>query len=1048
MKLVRQTKLALKEGNSDKVYEVDLCESGDKFLVNFRYGRRGAELKEGTKTPSAVSREEADKIFQKLVDEKTRKGYHETVSGGAEAVEKPKKEVDLTYDAAERNAKIVEKLSAPNAKSHPQIDRVIWRAGELQIKEAAPHIEKFIGTAKELRDYCCAWALGQCGDENSLPALEQLSAHQSEAVRRIAFEARLKLAPNPQNLIDEKINSLPDEAKKILTDFKDSEKGNEELAKFLQNTLRNHKTGALTLLQEIYSVAPPKFRSAVCEILRTIPVKAKLFKPLRHIFKIAEFRRDAEVYGILAKRFETENAKVHSPSWGDNIYLYDENGRWKNFNYKNELRNPDASIAFTNKTKNYLMRRSWRTLRRLGEIGDENYVRLAVGVLLNYTDADAVAPSKNTLYDYYHTGSYDWRNPKITEIHYDVFAPYPLLNHILYENSLRYELKPGTTLFRMREGHQAGESAPEVREEAFPKLWEQQPVGLLHLISESRCRPVHEFASKALRDCPEFLESLDLDAIKMMLSRPYEATARLGFDLAKKFYDPQNPNTDLILMIAFSKNAEARRQGFRWIEENRNLFAKDASMLLKILANEEKEVREFGKKLVAETSYSETEAQNLAAVLIAEIVSFTESKAEIATDFGQAIFAGFAEHLKKINLNVALDLLRHPLVGVQFLGAKILSNHETPAEDLPNDLISSLIASPHAEIRTVGVEIFGKLSDENLLRREDVIMEFLAHELVDVHAATRPIVKRLAEKSRQFAENITNDILIKLIESESSEGFHARMFEALKDIPNWQKYAGYEAARLLTKGSTTIAQDAGGMILRENADEFAKEVSVEDLLDFTNNEVVSVRKISWEFAEKNVESLKEEVSELIRALDTKFDDSRDFWHGFFRDRLTEKELTPDVLVAISDSVKPATQKLGRDLLLKYFKAENGTNYLLKLSEHPAPNMQLFATNYLENHAADSPEKLAKLAPYFIRVLSLVNRARTAKDRSLNFLETEGLKSPESAKIVADIFARQSATTAIGDRARMIKTMVKIRQKYPSVEMPINIKSAEVRVNAV
>ncbi|MEB0160922.1 hypothetical protein, partial [Pseudomonas sp. AH2 (2023)] len=92
--------------------------------------------------------------------------------------------------------------------------------------------------------------------------------------------------------------------------------------------------------------------------------------------------------------------------------------------------------------------------------------------------------------------------------------------------------------------------------------------------------------------------------------------------------------------------AEARRQGFRWIEENRNLFAKDASMLLKILANEEKEVREFGKKLVAETSYSETEAQNLAAVLIAEIVSFTESKAEIATDFGQAIFAGFAEHLK------------------------------------------------------------------------------------------------------------------------------------------------------------------------------------------------------------------------------------------------------------------------------------------------------------------------------------------------------------------------------------------------------------------
>lgn len=1048
MKLVRQTKLQFREGNSDKVYEVDLCESGDKFLVNFRYGRRGAELKEGTKTPSAVSLEEADKIFQKLIDEKTRKGYHETSASGAEIVRKPKTNIDLTYNADERDTKIIEKLSAANAKSHPRIDRVIWRAGELQIKGIAPLIENFIGTGQELRDYCCAWALGHCGDENSLPALEKLLTHESDAVKRIAFEACLKISPNRQQLIDEKINSLPADAKKILVDFKDSESGNEELAQFLQKAVQNHKAGAFTILEDFYSIAPANFKPAIVETIRAVSVKTKFFKTLRHIFKIAEFRRDAAVYGILARRFETESAKVNAPRWSEQIYFYDENGKWQRLNYKQELKKPDSSIAFTNRTKNYLMRRSWRTLRRLGEIADKNYVRLAVGVLLNYSDLDAVAPSKNTLYDYRHTGVYDWRNPKITEIHYDKFSPYLLLNHILYANSPRYELKAGTNVFRMREGHIAGERPPGVREEAFPKLWEAQPVGLIHLISESNCEPVQEFAVKALRDCPQFLETLDLDAVKMMLSRPYEATARLGFELAKKFYDAKNPNADLILTLAFSSDEEARQQGFRWIEENRNLFAKDAAMLLKILANDSPEVREFGRKFVAETVYSEKEAQNLAAVLIAEIVSFGESKAEIAKDFGQAIFEGFAEHLKKINLNVALDLLRHPLIGVQMLGAKILSNHETPAEDLPNDLISSLIASPHSEIRAVGVEIFGKLPDENLLRRENVIMEFLAHELVDIHEATRPIVKRLAEKYPQFAENLTNDILIKLIENEPAEGFHQRMFEILNDIPNWQKYAGYEAARLLTKSATTVAQDAGGMILQSNADEFSNDVTVEDLIDFTNNEVVSVRKISWNFATRNAENLKEETSELIRVLDTKFDDSRDFWHEFFREKLTEKELTPDVLVAIADSVKPATQKLGRDLLLKYFKEENGTEYLLKLSEHPAPNMQLFATSYLENHAADAPEKLEKLAPYFIRVFSLVNRARTAKERSFNFLEIEALKSQEAAKIVSGIFARQSATAAIGDRARMIKAMVKIRRKYPFIQMPINIKSAEVRENAV
>jgi predicted DNA-binding WGR domain protein len=75
MNLIRQTQLHFREGNSDKDDEVDLCETDEKFVVNFRYGRRGAGLKEGTKTVAPVSREQAETIFQKLVDEKTKKGW-------------------------------------------------------------------------------------------------------------------------------------------------------------------------------------------------------------------------------------------------------------------------------------------------------------------------------------------------------------------------------------------------------------------------------------------------------------------------------------------------------------------------------------------------------------------------------------------------------------------------------------------------------------------------------------------------------------------------------------------------------------------------------------------------------------------------------------------------------------------------------------------------------------------------------------------------------------------------------------------------------------
>ena len=46
----------MKEGSSDKLYEVDLVdlERADidaRYLVNFRYGRRGTSLRDGTKTP-------------------------------------------------------------------------------------------------------------------------------------------------------------------------------------------------------------------------------------------------------------------------------------------------------------------------------------------------------------------------------------------------------------------------------------------------------------------------------------------------------------------------------------------------------------------------------------------------------------------------------------------------------------------------------------------------------------------------------------------------------------------------------------------------------------------------------------------------------------------------------------------------------------------------------------------------------------------------------------------------------------------------------------
>ena len=1042
MKLVRQTKLHFREGNSDKVYEVDLCEVGDQFTVNFRYGKRGTELKESTKTTNPVNRTDADKIFQKLVDEKTRKGYH-MVGSQTGVSGKQKAHISQVVDQELRKNAILTALQHPKAKSNPRIERIIWRAGELKIKEAAPFLPSLIGTGKDLRDYCVAWSLGFCGVADSIAVLEKLAAHRAEFVRRIAHEAIFKLA-------DESLkNQL---YKKAFTEFPESLRSAAQFgdAKSFEAILRaeieNQKRGSYNFLTQIYAVGNDITRPALLKILTEAPFKPRYFKPIRHIFKMAEYRRDAEVFGIIAKRFEIERAGFHASPWWDSVYLENENGKWSTVKRSDELSEENARLAYSNKTKDYFRRRTWRTMRRLGEIGDADYVKMAVGSLLAYTDADALEPRVSTFYDYYYTGSYDWRDPKTITIQYDAFAPYLLFNHVLYGNSKRYEFKNGSRAFRLI--HNTGDKFPSFREESFPKLWEAQPAGLLHLIAESNCRQVHEFASKALRDCPEFLSNLDIKVIMMMLSRPYEATAKLGFELAAARYDAMNPNLELVMTIAVSTSAEARREAFNWMDAKRELFAKNSSVMLRLLTSEHSDTREFAAKLLYSTNYSFSEAQNLIALLIAEILLLDETNSEKAKDLGETIFNSFGKELRALNLEVVQDLLKHPLLEVQILGGNILLNHETLPENLSNDLINSLIASPFEEIRAIGMKLFGQLPEENLLKRENVIMALLSHELIDIHNGARTIVKRLATQHSQFAESLVNAIYIRLLQDESVEGLHSRLFEVLGEISGWENYANYEVARLLTKADSAHANEAGGLILQKRIAEWSVEISTSEIVDFTNAEVLSIRQASWQFAEKNSEKIRAEVSSLIGALDSKWEDSREFWFEFFRERLTEKELTPEVLIAIADSVKPTTQKFGRDLLLKYFKEENGAEYLLKLSEHPAPNMQLFATNYLENYAADAPDKLEKLAPYFVRLLSLVNRSRQAKNRSLQFLETEALKTEDSAKIAADILARHSATVAIGERARMIEMMLKIQRKYPNVSLPIKIKSTEVRAHVV
>ncbi len=73
--------LYYRAGSSDKMYEASLQPKDGGYVVNFAYGRRGATLSTGTKTQSPVDYQSAKGIYDKLIKEKTAKGYTPGANG-------------------------------------------------------------------------------------------------------------------------------------------------------------------------------------------------------------------------------------------------------------------------------------------------------------------------------------------------------------------------------------------------------------------------------------------------------------------------------------------------------------------------------------------------------------------------------------------------------------------------------------------------------------------------------------------------------------------------------------------------------------------------------------------------------------------------------------------------------------------------------------------------------------------------------------------------------------------------------------------------------
>ncbi|MEG3841190.1 WGR domain-containing protein [Microcoleus sp. herbarium14] len=1082
MKLIKRTALYFQDGRSDKIYEVDLCQASENlYSVNFRYGRRAANLKEGTKTDTAVPLAQAEKVFDKLVAEKVKKGYREVVSEAPSAPD--------AVPAAWREQAILNNLATGGSAKWP-LERAIWRAGELKIAESGPGLINLIGTGEPLRDYCIAWSLGWCGGEGAVAALTLLyrDAATAEFVRRIAFEGLLKLADEEarSHLRSEAIELLPVELRELARngsaeafsaalkthldtkDWKLFAVIDEAFSTAVKTDLDSQDGRRFAVLDTVYQIDNECVRSTLLDILKTAPLRPNYFKPIRHIFKMAEYRRDAEVFAIIADRLEREQAMYRSNSYG--VYIpgggYLKKIEWKKNKktnqyesvkareFQNEMQSPNARIAYSSNTREYLLRRVWRTLKQLGEEGDADYVKMAVSILLQYVDSDAEAVLQNT---YYRWNPSTWTRFESGTAEWDVFAGYLTFNRILYENSPRYAYFTNSQAWRCKEGYKPGDPEPSVREEAFPEIWEQNPDRLLQLLLESNCRPVHHFAVKALKACPQFLAAIDVSTIVKIIDRPYDVTAELGVNLAiQNQYNRYPDNREVILAVINCVFQGGRESAYQWIEEQRDRILEDSELIASLVTSLHGDARQFARRLLSSSIMSDRTAKVLIGRIIAHLLALETASilptytSILAAEIAEILLFCFPAQLQSLGLGVVLDLLRHPIAEIQELGARILLNHEISAANLPPELIESLIDSPYEQIRGIGIRLFGQLSDAILTGDKRILLVGMAvNALADIRNAIGPVIHRLAAANPEFSAQLAADFINVLMLPERHEGVHSYLINLLReDLPGWMPSMNRDTAWLLLKTKSSAAQELGGFVLSTNCADWTAEFDTIEIVKLASHEILSVREAARQMFLQKLDVIRansQEMLSAVRMLEAKWQDSREFAARIFRTELSEEDWTPEVMVSLCDSIREDVRQFGRDLVIRYFRDECGHDYLLKFSEHPSADMQLFATNYLESYAISNPERIRELAPFFVSVLSRVNKGRVAKQRVFAFLDAEAQKNEQSARVVAEILTKQSATIAIADKATAIQTMLKIRRSYPQLDLPIQVKPVvEVR----
>jgi predicted DNA-binding WGR domain protein len=1013
LKIQQQKTLYFTEGKSDKVYEVDLCESGSNlYVVNFRYGRRGSTLREGTKTIFPVAYEEAMKIYNKLVESKKKKGYSESGS-----VIVP---LESNSERKDTILKYLKQALEGTYSRNWKVSKIIMRAAELNISEAIPFLIHFVKSTDKFEQYAAIYALTVLEDTTQIDLVYSVfeNLRYDDKVGRIAAIYCLQHGSSHtvDKLIGEIVGSFPLELsqhvkhpKLFYAAFKDY---------YLKDTDINP---SVLYLAYLYTYIQKEGKDTFYNFIRNIPLKVNTFKSFRYIYRASYLLGDFHFFGLVSKKMG-----VSSPGYTSS-YIY-SGQNWVSVNTEKKKENP--SIAFSAKTKKYFNKATYGLVYKLGKTDIDGYLDYAVAMLVALDDKSDRS-AYNVQYNYIYNSE---ERRYITEKRiFPKYHEFTALMYVVYGNSSK--LNRNNSKWFYSEDIKLEELE---RSEILPEVWNVNPNKVLYILSHAKSEEAVFFALRIIKENQHFLESISLDTLKGLISHYHPRVLDIILEVIEDKYKSQQPEDAILLALLSSKNPRAITFAIKELNKYECDYFTREEFIASLLLTGSLEVVAYLNSLFAERL-----PYNIP-LSFGELSSLFDEPSNFSFDYLLAVNkligdTHFGKLLSDVSEKEIEQLAKSKLTANKLFAANLSKHNKIETFVLFKDTIDDYINSGEAELRQVGIELLSQFPDHFLLDNSKTISSFCFSEHEEVRAAIQPTIQRLVHLDSNFKNGLFNELVQALIEAENYDGLHENCYKLLTE--NYKHDLIDLSEVLIFKlilSNYEHAQKLGLPLFKQQIN--IDNLPVNRLITLGNSDVYEIRQVLQDYFELHVPKINYELEYALLIFNSTWQDIIDWACEYFERNIEEKNWTVDMLLYVCDHTKKEVQSFGRKMITAYFSEDKGLPLLLKLQEHPAKDMQFFVTNYLETYAKDSPDVILKLETYFRISLFNINTHRATKTRIYAFLERESVKNKAVAEMTVGLINSILGTKTIIDRSNNIDVLLSVADAFPEIEIPLLIKT--------